>query len=124
MYMYRHIYNILWNNIFFVLCNFTWYDVVLTIPYCLVSYSTESSQCSDFPGPKLDEGHKALLLLVEPVDKRYKPVKAEFTRSLVGPAAFEILQKQAKDKREKMTDKTNKQLFDLIPKSLQDPLSN
>ena len=63
-------------------------------------------------------------MLVEPVDKRYKPVKAEFTRSLVGPAASEILQKQSKVKREKMTDKRNKQLFELIPKSLQDPFSN
>ena len=65
-----------------------------------------------------------MLLLVEPADKRYKPVKAEFTRSLVGPAAFEILRKQAKDKCDKMKDKTNKQLFELIPKSLQDPLND
>ena len=63
-------------------------------------------------------------MLVKPVDKRYKPIKAEFTRSLVGPPACEILKKQAKDKRDKMKDKTNKQLFELIPKSLQDPLSN
>ena len=123
--MYIDIFTIYYElSDYIMLCNITCFDVVLIISYCLVSYSIESSQCSDFPRPKLDEGHKALLLLVEPVDKRYKPVKAEFTRSLVGPAAFEILKKQAKDKRDKMKDKTNKQLFELIPKSLQDPLSN
>ena len=58
-----------------VLCNITWPDPVFIILYCLVPYLVTSSQCSDFPRPELDEGHKALLLLVEPVDKRYKPVK-------------------------------------------------
>ena len=111
-------------SFYMMLCSITRYEVVLIISYCFVSYSIKSSQCSDFPRPELDEGHKALLLLVEPVDKRNKPVKAEFTRGLAGPAAYETLKKQAEDKRNKMKDKTNKQLFELIPKSLQDPLRN